>query len=264
MIQNIINFITNNAFLIIIIGGGLFNFAVRMAQKAKEQRAKREAAHEMDRRRQEALRTGHQVTPVKPKAAPVPDTRQERIEALRKERMEQLRALREKRAATSAQTSSSSAGQSHPSLPPFPVQTAGPQQAGPRRTSAPNQGQSPRPNVIGSTQQTTTAQRQAQQARAAAEFKAQFKTQEQSKPQQRRRVKKSKDVRQAAHVETLAEASNPSLHKTIHNKSKAKPSQTAREMLRSRSAVRQAMVLREILDAPLAMRDQDIASGSLY
>lgn len=270
MLQNIINWVMGNAFLIIIIGGGLFNVAVRMAQKAKEQRAKRAALQAMARQKQETLRTGHSVTDSKPTLAQQPqkDPRQERIEALRKERMEQLRALREKRsnpqtsATTSAPTSPTSISQNHPNLPPFPVQNAPLQKrtqatVQSRQSPTPNSGQSRRPNVVATSAQPPSSQMPNQRRRPQPD-----QTGEQS--DQQRRVKRETNQRHAGHVESLREAANPSLHNSIHDKSKLLPEQSARSMLRSRSAIRQAILLREILDTPVALRNQDIASGSIF
>ncbi len=255
-----------NAFLIIIIGGGLFNVAVRMAQKAKEQRAKRAALQAMARQKQESLRTGHTVpapTPVQTQQ-PQTDPRQERIEALRKERMEQLRALREKRSnpQISATTSTSSISQNHPNLPPIPVQNA-PQNkrtqatAQSRQSPTPNSGQSRRPNIVATSTQVPSSQAPNQRRRPQQDQLV-------AQSDQQRRVKRETNQRHAGHVESLREASNPSLHNTIHDKSTLLPAQSARSMLRSRSAIRQAILLREILDTPVGLRNQDIASGSIF
>lgn len=254
---------------------------VRLAQKAKEQRVRRDALHETARQKQEAMRTGRVTAPAAQPSArsagrpPEPSpaaARQERIEALRKERMEQLRALREKRAGSatppagrSAATSASGISQNHPNLPPLPVQArsqmnpsgsnqraaqprqqAG-QRAGQRRTSVPTpqgrgqaQNRARRPQVIATS--------------APA-------------PQSRRRsITKSTPARlahsgerQAGKIENLSDFKQSNTPK----RSAQQTAQSARSMLHSRSSIRQAMILREVLDRPIALRDQEIASGSL-
>ena len=252
------NFIGQNLFIIIILGGGVFNVAIRIAQKAKEQRAKRESLHQLDRQKQESLRTGRPIQqPIaRPQERDPQADRRERIEALRKERMDQLRALREKRAGGVA-APQSSISQSNPMMLPMPLQTQ--QRSAPRpqsqlqqqiqprpqqtqrRTPNPAGAAARRPNVIATTQQVPQSRRRAQQTRLQPTHKVQ--------------------ERKAGQLETLEDAS--SLQPRQRSDSSV-GQQSARSMLRSRSSIRQAMVLREILNAPIALRDQDIASGSLF
>ena len=211
-----------------------------------------------------------------PQAVDAQAQRRERIEALRQERMEQLRALREKRAgaptlsagrspARSAATSPSGISQNHPNLPPFPVQArsqANPsgfnqrmaqlgQQAGQRRTSVPTpqqgrgqaQNRARRPQVIATSAPAPQSRRRS--------------TNPKSTPARSGSVQ-PRD-RQGGRIEELSEF-NPS---NTPKRSAQQTVQSARSMLRSRSSIRQAMILREVLDRPIALRDQDIASGSL-
>ena len=211
----------------------------------------------MDHQRQEALRTGHSTsqqthTTMSPVQTKDPkEERRERIESLRKERMDQLRALREKRAST-APTSQSSISQNHPNMPPIPVQAQQrPQQVRPQ----------PRPTRQTAQQSAQQPQRRSPNPAARQIRRPTVIATSQQVEDNRRRVRqmpKPKE-RKAGQLETLDEASGikapASAHQSIHS---------ARSMLRSRSSIRQAMVLREILDTPIALRDDDIASGSLF
>ncbi len=75
----------------------------------------------------------------------------------------------------------------------------------------------------------------------------------QSKPQER----------SAGNIETVRGASR-SARPHLSKPEQTRTVGSARSMLRSRTSLKQAMVLREILDTPIALRDQDIASGSLF
>lgn len=274
MFQQLINFITNYPILIIVIGGGLFNVFVRVAAKAKEQRARRDALHETARDEQEAMRTGRPVAQQsaqrQPQERDPQADRRDRIEALRKERIEQLKALREKRAGGA--TVSSSISQSHPNMPPIPMQTQRVQpgrQPNPQRTPLQASQQVTRQQTLRQSfqQAQQKAQQQASQRRTPLPTAGQTRRPQivaSSQPTQptRRRVKQTRPdpkpaVRQAAVFETNRGQAQKTRKPMATN-------QSARSMLRSRSAIRQAMILREILDAPIALRDQDIASGSLY
>ncbi|MBL4697867.1 MAG: hypothetical protein JKX70_03440 [Phycisphaerales bacterium] len=259
MLQNIIGWIMGNAFLIIIIGGGLFNVAVRLVQKANQQRARRDANHENQRRQQEALRTGRPLASQTQRAPQVdPDAqRKERIEKLRQERMEQLRALREKRATLAAPRAPSTISQNHPNLPPFPIQSQ-PQQ----RVRAPQSQPQLRP------QQPTLRRSAAPTARQQMRRPTVVAISQPS-PTLRKRTPVSRPV--PAPSPSLAEMSREERAYELGSDAKIRKSsrregeaQSARSMLRTPSSIRQAMILKEILDTPIALRDQGIESGSLY
>ncbi len=232
--RGFLNFIASNPWLIIIILGGLFNLGVRMQQKAKEQRAKRAALAEIQRRKAEALRTGKPMTeplivydePQKKQASPTPDERQARIEALRKQRMEQLRAMREKRSGIAGTP------QNPPQTkPPAPTQ---------RRTPAPTQ---------------TRVERQ--QPRVPTPPRV-----PQARPAQAPRPVPVPTVTTPAPVAPVsAYDTTPS---PIRSRSIVGDNAiSARAMLRDPRLARQAIVVREILDAPIALRDPDTAPGNV-
>ncbi len=281
MFQRILTFLLSNPILLIIILGGLFNVSVRIAQKAKEQRAKRDAAIEMARRKQEALRTGRSIAePTSSAGVPTlgqdaKAQRRERIEALRQERMEQLRALREKRAGTASASSSpgqgirqgatgqgaggqgsgsaslSSASQQHPTLPPIPI-PAHPQQQRQSSRQRPQQRSQPRRRQI------ISPSSPAQQPPRLSD--PQTQTQPNARDHQPPRPSKA---RSAGTIETVRGASNAA-RPQLARPERPQRSGSARSMLRSRSSIRQAVILREILDPPVGLRDQDSASGSLF
>ena len=267
MFQNIINFLTQNAFLIVIIGGGLFNVLVRLGQKAKEQRDRREAHKELAHQKQESLRTGKPIPTAQPKeptlSAPAPNSkaeRQQRIEALRQERMEQLRALREKRANTSTRPAAASPAkisQNRPSMPPVPVKTTRSQRLTQQRAQSPSQqsrqSQSQLRTRLG---QAANQPNRAPQV-AAASQQAISTRRRPAQPQQQVQQTPEPKERVAGQVESLRDASSLERTRSIDHVS-------ARSLLRSKASVRQAFVLKEILDTPIALRDQDIASGSLF
>jgi len=243
-----------NPILIIIILGGVFNAAVRIAQKTKDQRARREAFNEMARHKQDAMRTGRSSAlsathTVQPQEDPE-QLRRQRIEVLRKERMEQLRAMREQRAnarpsgppATSTQSppapAQSTPSFTHPSLPPIPVQPKPRQTISPTpRLRTPQQTQR-RPQIVASGHQIHPSQLASQRAR---------------------RRTSSESTSMGTPVLTQP----PKRASMSVAASERTTTQSARSMLRSRASVRQAIILSEILDAPIALRDQDIASGSI-
>jgi hypothetical protein len=253
-VSKIIQFIMGNPILIIIILGGVFNAAVRIAQKTKDQRARREAFNEMARHKQDAMRTGRSSAPSATQSVQSQEDpeqlRRQRIEALRKERMEQLRAMREQRAnarptgtpAASTQSppapAQSTPSFTHPSLPPIPVQPKPQPTISPTpRLRSPQQTQR-RPQIVVSGHQTHQPQRAPKRVR-----------------RQETNESTSKDVPVFSHAPARAPMSVTASERTT--------TRSARSMLRSRASVRQAIILSEILDAPIALRDQDIASGSI-
>jgi hypothetical protein len=234
--RGFLNFIASNPWLIIIILGGLFNLGVRMQQKAKEQRAKRAALAEIQRRKAEALRTGKPMTepvivydePQKKPKAPSADERQARIEALRKQRMEQLRAMREKRSGVAGTPQNPAQ-----TKPPAPVQ---------RRTPAPVQAQ-------------TRVERQQPRFQTPPRVP-------QVRPAQAPRpvpVPTATPPAPAAPVSAYDTTPSPIRSRSIVGDNAI----SARAMLRDPRLARQAIVAREILDAPIALRDPDTAPGNV-
>ncbi len=272
--RGFLNFITSNPWLIIIVIGGLFNVAVRAHQKTKEQRAKRAAASELQRRKAEALRTGKIVDPVVYDApqqqSSANDDRQARIEALRQQRMAQLRAMREKRAATLPPPPSAP-------KPPTAKPLATPS---PRPTPRSTQGQSVRPSAKPSA-------RQVQTPRAAQGMS--------QRPPSRPRVlppstgggaRPNEKPRRSASTRPGKQRATPA--KPSITKPKARPAQkqpgapllqesarpssrllglgtpvSVHSLLRDPSMLRQAIIAKEILDAPIALRQEQHMPGSM-
>lgn len=242
------NFIISNPILLIIIIGGLFNFAVRMQQKAKEQRARRAALTEVQRRKADALRTGKQNDdpiivydePQKKSAkAQIAEERQARIEALRQQRMAQLRAIREKR---------SGMGQSTPKspTPPAPPQ----QRTSPTRQAQPTQRPTPQ-RVI---PRTTTPQGTRERPRVVAPV-----------PIPTPIPDETPGIESPAPIKEIVPGRNP-----IAGAYAQSPSSrsglggiNARSVLRDPKRLREAIVASEILDAPISMRDPDAAPGGI-
>lgn len=272
--QQILQFIANYYIIIFVVGIGLFNFAVRMAQKMKEQRVKREAHHERQRQQQEFMRTGKSPAAASP-PAPIVDEkaqRRERIEQLRQERMEQLRALREKRASVAAPIAQQT-------RTPVPVKPARPI-ASPSGQRQPMPVQSQRTNPPKAPTKQPSRQPQlrpvqpaltpAQQAQQALLRSFTEQNQGQSNTSDRRQRARRKAVGEqviappepAARIAGQIEKTNRSSSKSA--KSESVQSMSAKSMLRNRSSLRQAMVLREVLDTPVGLRNQDVSSGSLF
>ncbi len=243
----IINFIVSNPILLIIIIGGLFNFAVRMQQKAKEQRAKRAALTEIQRRKDESLRTGKQSTePIivydepqkKTTKSSNAEDRQARIEALRQQRMAQLRAMREKRSGTAQSPT--------PQAPPRPQQRPAPR---PQPKSTP-----PRPTQQRVVPRTTTTQRTQERPRVVAPV-----------PRPTPMPQSTPGLETPAPIQEIVPGKNP-----IANAYTQSPSSrsglggiNARSILRDPNRLREAIVASEILDAPISLRDPENAPGGV-
>ncbi|MGV6813511.1 MAG: hypothetical protein ACWA5W_00720 [Phycisphaerales bacterium] len=273
MIQNILNFIGGNLWLIFIIGAGIFNVSVRIAQKAREQRDLREVQAEIRRQRQEELRTGRPA-PIpasvqqrqaaeKQEQAQALEERKRRIEQLRKERIAQLQKLREQ-ATGSASTSGVSARVSPPNPNSQRSQQAARQTASPTspRSGTPTPPKnSPQQRVLNRSQQRkhTNPAKPAQRAKSARPAKAVRVQSDEFDRLTRQRSAQSKPTPNRA-GRVLAD---PSDHRSKPGK-KIAQARSARSMLRSKSTIRQAMVLREVLDPPIALRDDSISSGSLF
>jgi hypothetical protein len=265
VIQSIINFITNNLFIVVLVMGGVFNVAVRLAQKAKEQRARKDAIAQIERQKQETLRTGRSTTQTAPVArAPVvrqpvsdPDTaRKERIEALRQERMEQLRLLREQRAGAQSSVMPAGSRQSTSGRTLPGIVTQGPLR-GSGQASGQVQPRKPQPQ-----QRVQSTQTLAPRRRKPAEPR------ETVRDSDAQRVQALKNESAPVHQPQYNTVDQPAHHKLGSSKSKPLAG-SPKAMLRSKASVRQAIVLREILDSPMALRgqgglrDEDIASGSI-
>lgn len=255
--QGFLQFILGNLWILVPVLIGLFNVAVRMQQKAKEQRAKRAALAEIQRRKTDAMRTGKPVNepvivydePQKSQKQQAKEERQARIEALRKQRMEQLRAMREKRSAAST------AAPARPTPTRSPART-GRQQMPSRPAQRTPQTRTPpsRPRVIPAT--------------------TQFSRGAQSRPQ----------VVQPTTRPTPIPESSPGLDTPAPMPKKIEPGAnpialprkksdqgsllgsseiTARSLLRNRRLTRQAIIAREILDSPIALRNAQSVPGSM-
>lgn len=275
---NFLNFLLSNSWLLIPVLIGLFNVGIRLQQKAKEQQARRAAQAEIQRRKAEALRTGKSTDDaVIVYDEPQPqqsagDERQARIEAMRKQRMEQLRAMREKRASIGGKAAPpQSMGRSSPSNPtrspviprqtrtPLPAQRPTPPRPPQRTAQGPTTRQPTRgpirPGVIpGAGQQPAVPTRRASIS-----------------PQQPIRPPAS-DLDQPARLQNLMPQSDSPLREApsqppAGTKAKRKPQSgpglSARAMLRNHNAIRQAIVVREVLDSPIALREPESGPGSL-
>ena len=247
LVRGFINFIVSNPILLVVIIGGLFNLGVRLNQKAKEQRSKRAALAEIQRRKAEALRTGKPMTePVivydepqkKPQSAKNED-RQARIEALRQQRMAQLRAMREKRSGGMSQSPIGGATQ----------QASSSQAAKPSsRTATPR----PRTQRVPTLNQQTAAPLGQQRPRVVA-----------PKPKPTPIPKATPGVDTPAPIKEIVPGKNPiavpyGARPSTRDESDAT---SARSMLRDPKKARQAIVVREILDAPIGLRSPDPMHG---
>lgn len=266
MFSRILGFIAQNPWLIIIVLGGLFNVAVRMNQKIKEQRAKRAALAEIQRRKVEALRTGRAVDEpiiVYDKQTPAPDDRQARIEALRQKRMEQLRAMREKRTGTGTQQpnipSQSPARQAQPSARPAQqtARTPAPQRPGTSRPTPqrPGTGKQQRPRVIPAKQQKPS--RIPSQSRPSAPQPAMRQRPVVQSPTQPI-ARPATAPKPAAPPPAIPSATRPSSRSSVYSEAI-----NAKSLVRDRSTLRQAIVVKEILDAPIALRDEQNMPGQM-
>ena len=257
-IARMFQFLINNSWLMIPILIGVFNVAVRIQQKAKEQKFRRSAQQEIAKRKADALRTGKMVKDpimvnVMPKEQPtMKDDRQARIEALRKQRMEQLRAMREKRASTAGTATPASRPTTLPSqratqAPRPSQQLQGRPQGTARRTVIPASRKPASPTHV----QAATQRPQSGSQRLAKPNPPKPSLAQQSPPKTGTTVSK-KQTRSTAPTSPSARAPRSSLQ-----------SMSARSMLRDPKQVRQAIVLRELLDAPIALRDPDQGPGTL-
>lgn len=273
MFSRILGFIAQNPWLIIIVLGGLFNVGVRMNQKIKEQRAKRAALAEIQRRKAEALRTGRAVDEpiiVYDQQRPAPDDRQARIEALRQKRMEQLRAMREKRTGTGTQQSSipsqSPSRQPQPSARPVQqaARTPAPQRPGsqrptPQRPGSGQQQPQQRPKVIpGKQQKPSRVPSQSRQATPKPVVRQRPVVQSPAQP-----IIRTGSAPKPAAAPPAIPAVTPSVSRSAPRKSVYSGTSGVKSLLRDRSMLRQAIVVKEILDAPIALRDQESLPGQM-
>lgn len=265
--NSILQFLAGNAWLLIPIFIGVFNVMVRAKQKAAEQKARRDAQAEMVRRKAEALRTGRSfdepVIVYDQPGEPQDDDRKARIEALRQQRMEQLRAIREKRASVAAPKA-------------------------PQRSPNPRQSPRQRPSVIPGSARNQGNPAGNQPSRAASKTQSKLLSKRQSQnPIQASAPKPSQSTRPQAsaldlprHLQTLTpqldsplrEASGSEQNRidaapTVTSRPRRAPANaqnvSTRALLHNRQLTRQAIVVRELLDAPLALRNPDIGPGSM-
>ena len=275
MLKQIFQFFAANPWVFIPIFVGVVNGSARLKQKLDEQKLKRDIVNEQTRRKQEALRTGRgksqsaQSPPLKgvtsQRTLSPEEARKARIEALRQERLEQLRALREKRSAQTAtqaglQIGSQSSAQRQRMIPPQSTPSSTPKSAFASAQSAqrPSQSQSPK-------------QRQRQIPKQGTK---QIPKQGQGQTNRRRTIVASTSAQQATRRRKPKAQSIPakttaaSVERTIRDQSikqaSTPSSKSARSMLRSKKSIRQAMVIREIIDTPIGLRDSQITSGSVF
>lgn len=267
--NQILQFFIGNAWLLIPIVIGLFNVAVRVKQKAAEQKARRDALAEIQRRKTEAMRTGKQVNepiivydkPEQQASGKTPaQERQERIEALRKQRMDQLRAMREKRAGGAGTSTPPRPAQSQQQrttqsqrTSPLQQQVRRPAQARPAQTRPTPASPTPtnRPRVIPATQPQRTQPRSSPTG-TSSQIPPTRVQPPSTKPVSAIAASTLHDLRQGRPNKGGFKAADPST-----------PLTNARDMLRNRNQVRQAIVLREVLNAPVAMREPESGPGNL-
>jgi len=275
VIKQIIDFIAANPWILIPIGLGLFNGSVRLKQKLDEQRVKRDALNQMALRQKESLRTGRTGTSAQgKKAQPFSDLsnqkpasseelRKQRIEALRQERVDQLRALREKRAvdattrAAVVQTAAPKAFQQKP------------QQTARRAAPAAKPG-----GIVARSQSGKLNQPAIPRQRAQGQQLPQN-----PKQQSRQRVAKTNrrtvvatpavapqaQSRKRVERKQAADAYSKKPKNAIKSESQSIQTNTSvRSILRSKRTIRQGILIREILDTPVGLRENDISSGSLF
>ncbi|MFG0246363.1 MAG: hypothetical protein ACF8MF_09990 [Phycisphaerales bacterium JB052] len=255
-----VQYMLGNAWLLIPILIGLFNLGVRVQQKAKEQKARRDAQAAIARHKSEALRTGKSLNdPIiiydEPEAAPSKDDRQARIEAIRKQRMEQLRAMREKRASTASPAAPKprpAQRQTPRAIPtPRPTQSAKPAPQPTRRPTVipASRRATPAPQAQAPSRRTTLTPQQAKQSPGAGTIR----------PKQRR----AKTPEAQSPVQQSSIGAKESSRSKQGNRQAASPGISARSMVRDRKQIRQAIVLRELLDSPVALRSADRGPGSM-
>lgn len=262
--QGILQFILGNLWILVPILIGLFNVGVRMQQKAKEQRAKRAALAEIQRRKADALRTGKPVNepvivydePQKTAKQAQQDERKARIEALRQQRMEQLRAMREKRA--------SSATAAVPTQQPRRQTPTQQRQPGTLRTPqlkprGPQPARPSRPRVI-------------PQSRPQA--RPQAPAPSPSRPRVVEPTSKPTPIPESSpgldsgapvprKIEPCFNPISSSKQSLTGGSGDAFSKINARRLLRDPRLTRQAIVARELLDAPISERDPDRSPGSM-
>lgn len=256
--NQILQFLAGNAWLLIPIFIGVFNVAVRAKQKATEQKAKRDAHAEILRRKAELLRTGRAANePVivydeatKRESPKTPaQQRKERIEALRQQRMDQLRAMREKRASTagSASQARQAKAQSSPSTPPK-------RSVSPQRSMSPKLARSPKPNRPTVIPASSQRRNQPAASRSAAPIQV---------PPTKIEAPSTEPVSDVAAASLRDLRKNRPNRGGIQSAESQGSMQSARGMLRDRKQIRQAIVLREVLNAPVALREPDSGPGNL-
>jgi hypothetical protein len=253
-VRGLLNFIGSNPWLLVIIIGGLFNVGVRLNQKAKEQRAKRAALTEIQRRKSEALRTGKPMTePIivydepQKKQPNTSEDRQARIESLRQQRMAQLRAIREKRSGVAAQSTTASPP-TRPGAAP-----AGRPQPSPQRPQ-PIQRQTQRP----ATARPAPAQRPPTRPRRAIPAPTPAPTPRPAPPS-------IPSISPVAGVPEPVKATKPlvSAYGIQTRSHSGGDDGSIRSMLSDPRQLRNAIVLREVLDGPIALRDPENGPGGV-
>ncbi len=274
-----LRFLAANSWLLIPIIAFVINASVRIKQKAAEQKARRDAQLRTARQQADALRTGRPPEQAVVENPPVAteDQRRARIEALRQQRIQQLQAMREKRAgpqpgspptprpasrppvrapAPRAQTAPAARSPRPPSQPPAQPRRPGPGSGRPgqRAAAAPAQKalKTRMPTLKGAGHQPASAPRGPTAPAVRRPRPA---------PAEARRIEQSRNAvgRQrppAAHASLLqpvGAAVAPKAPSALRG---------VRDMLASRARVRQALVVREILDSPVSLRGPGAWPGS--
>lgn len=239
MISSLIGFLTSPLGIALIIGA--FSGGARLWAKMQEQRAKQtqiQARRQMER---DALRTGGRGMS-EPRSTPAPpstwdqdqQSKRDRIEELRRRRIEQLQKLREQRSgASSAQTSAAPIAPAPAPTPRRAPQQPQPARRGPQRAAPPPPAPArrPAPQPAPAARQTTRAAPKPQ-------------------PTPRRAPSRAPTPRPAP-------VSQPE-HTTISDLPKPAPVAVRQDRSRfaTRQALRDAIIAKEVLGPPVALRQE--------
>ncbi len=272
MLQSILNIILSPAMLPIVIG--LIAGGSRLMRWANENKAKRQEQFNNARARDEYLRTGKPADkPVQRSEAGSPTSVQPqtnasagktRLEELRQQRIEQLRKIREQRSSPAAPQLSRAA-----SPKPSPLRARGMQNRASAQAQASATGRVP--TSVPSAQRIQRPAVQPLDIDAQQESLAQRRAKAQ---RQRQAAQSSKPTPSPASKDGRSRLSsleiNPELNQhvgTLHIEHADDPIESSygvtgathhstgiRKRLKDRSSVRQAIVLNEVLSAPVALR----------
>jgi hypothetical protein len=252
MISSLIGFLTSPLGIALLIGA--FSGGARLWAKMQEQRAKQaqiQARRQMER---DALRTGGRALETQPQPTPRgawdqdQQSKRDRIEELRRRRIEQLQKLREQRSGASSAQSSV--------MTPAPVQTpqrapsqAQPSQRGPQRAAPP-------PRTPQRRAQPSPAQRQAQQVRRTPQRPQSPRPPQPAARRDPRPPQQRQPEPTAAPVQTsIGEIQDPAPAPVAVRA----PTQSGSRRFASRQALRDAIIAKEVLGPPVALREEHAA-----